>query len=172
MIDAREIERVYRELGHVVLRRARVLLRSDAEARDVLHDVFEDLLARPEQLDGVERRTAWLYRVTTNRCLKRIRERDGRARILRSIGADEETRRGAEAAERRATSAAAEEVARARELLGRLPSPLAEVAVYYHIDGMTHEEIARIIGCSRRHVGDLLVVLQRWSNDHVVARAQ
>jgi RNA polymerase sigma-70 factor (ECF subfamily) len=140
----RDIERLYRQNGHVVLRRARALLRSDAEAHDALHDVFLDLLRRPEQLDGVARPIAWLYRATTHHCLNRLRNRDGRARILRALPrAEDPSPRGERSAE-------------LRELLARLPEPLAEVAVYYYLDEMTHEEIAGVLGCSRRHVGDLV----------------
>ena len=160
MIDERDIERLYRELGHVVLRRARALLRSDAEARDVLHEIFANLLARPEQLRDVEKRVGWLYRATTNHCLNLIRNRDGRARILRSIPRSEEAPpRG-------------ETLATVRGLLGRLPSPLAEVAVYYYVDEMSQEEISRILGCSRRQVGHLLERLEDWSKDDAVAYAK
>jgi len=160
MIGGRDIERLYRELGHVVLRRARELLRSDAEARDALHEIFVGLLARPEQLEGVAKRTGWLYRVTTNHCLNQIRNRDGRARLLRAVPRDEET------------SPRGENLATVRRLLDKLPSPLAEVAVYYYVDEMSQDEIAAILGCSRRHVGDLLARLAKWSKHDVVAYAK
>jgi RNA polymerase sigma-70 factor (ECF subfamily) len=50
----------------------------------------------------------------------------------------------------------AESAAIVRELLARVPDDLAEVAIHYYVDEMTHEEIARVRGCSRRHVGDLI----------------
>lgn len=160
MIGERDIEQLYRDLGHVVLRRARELLRSDTEARDALHEIFVGLLARPEQLDGVIKRTGWLYRVTTNHCLNQIRNRDGRARLLRAVPRDEEA------------SPRGENLATVRGLLGRLPSPLAEVAVYYYVDEMSHGEIATMLGCSRRHVGDLLARLAKWSKSDAVAYAK
>jgi RNA polymerase sigma-70 factor (ECF subfamily) len=144
-----DIERLYREGGHVVVRRARRMLGSESEARDVLHEIFVELLARPALLDGVERRTAWLYQVTTRACLNRIRNHQGRTRILRGLTrADRIGPRG-------------ELLATVRQLLERLPSPLAEVAIYTYVDEMTHEEVAHMLGCSRRHVGDLLVRLER-----------
>ena len=138
------IDRLYREHGHVVLRRARELLRSEAEATDAVQDIFLSLLQRPEQLDGVTRITAWLYRATTHHCLNRLRNRRGRIRLLDSL--------------RPASSVASrgEMLAQVRSLLAQLPDPLAEVAVYHHVDGMTYDEIAAILGCSRRQVGALL----------------
>lgn len=43
-----------------------------------------------------------------------------------------------------------------RDALAQLPDQEARAAVYFHLDGMTHTEIAELLGCSRRHVGDLL----------------
>jgi RNA polymerase sigma factor (sigma-70 family) len=152
--DRREIERVYRAYGHLVLRRARVLLGSEAEARDACHEIFLDLLAHPEQLKGVTQKTAWLYRVTTNYCFKHLRSRTGRGRLLTAV-----TNRSPAIS----PIPSGELVAWVRELLERLPPQLAEVAVYYHVDELTHDEISQILGCSRRHVGDLLVQLKAWS---------
>src|SRR4051812_368461 len=65
-----------------------------------------------------------------------------------------------------------EQVATVRDLLSRLPDRLAEVAVYYYVDEMTHAEIAGILGCSRRHVGDILQRLQQWSEDDALSYAK
>jgi RNA polymerase sigma-70 factor (ECF subfamily) len=138
------IERLYREHGHVVLRRARELLRSEVEATDAVQDIFLSLLQRPGQLDGVTRITAWLYRATTHHCLNRLRNRRGRLKILDGL-------RPASSVDSRG-----ELLAQVRSLLEQLPEPLGEVAVYYHVDGMTYDEIAAILGCSRRQVGALL----------------
>ena len=138
------IEQLYRERGHVVLRRARELLRSEAEATDAVQDIFLSLLRRPEQLDGVTRITAWLYRATTHHCLNKLRDRRGRIRLLGSL------RPAAEVASR------AELLTQVRALLLRLPEPLAEVAVYSFVDGMTYDEIAAMLGCSRRRIGYLV----------------
>jgi RNA polymerase sigma factor (sigma-70 family) len=159
-MDERAIEELYRSHGPAVLRRARALLGSEAEALDALHEVFLDLLARPAQLDGVVKRMAWVYRKTTFHCLKQIRRRGGHARLLRLVPQPER------AAPR------AEQVTTVRDLLARLPAPLAEVAVYYYVDEMTHAEIAGVLGCSCRHVGDLLQNLQRWSENDALALAK
>jgi RNA polymerase sigma-70 factor (ECF subfamily) len=43
-----------------------------------------------------------------------------------------------------------------------MPSELGQVAMYYLVDGLTHREIAQLLSCSRRHVGNLLARLQAW----------
>ena len=135
------IDELYRTHGHVVFRRARELLRSPADATDAVQDIFLSIVRRPEQLAGVKRVTAWLYRATTHYCLNKLRDRRGRLRLLGAL---------------RPVSSApprSEAFAQVRSLLDRLPEPLAEVAVYHHLDGMTYDEIAEILGCSRRQVG-------------------
>jgi RNA polymerase sigma-70 factor (ECF subfamily) len=135
------IDELYRTHGHVVFRRARELLRSSADATDAVQDIFLSIMHRPEQLAGVERITAWLYRATTHYCLNKLRDRRGRVRILGSL-------RPASTVPPRS-----EAFAQVRSLLDRLPPPLAEVAVYHHLDGLTYDEIAGLLGCSRRQVG-------------------
>jgi RNA polymerase sigma-70 factor (ECF subfamily) len=143
---ATAIESIYREHGHSVLRRARVLMGNDDDARELLQEVFMSLLNRPEQFAGRSEITTWLYSATTHGCLNRIRNDRTRRRLV-----DE---RAAVLVE--ASTDDPERHALLRQLLVRLPSELAEVAVYRYLDGMTHEEIASALGCSRRHIGDLL----------------
>jgi RNA polymerase sigma factor (sigma-70 family) len=141
-----DIERIYRDHGHVVLRRAEQILGDRDEAVDVMQELFASLMDDPAQFDGRSRITTWLYSATTHSCLNRIRNRRTRARILAS----------AEASRHGVAGPRAEQIAAVRQLLTRMPDELARVAVYYYIDEMTHDEIARLIGCSRRQVGNLL----------------
>lgn len=135
------IDELYRTHGHVVFRRARELLRSSADATDAVQDIFLAIVRRPEQLDGVKRVTAWLYRATTHYCLNKLRDRRGRVRLLGALRPVSSVPPRSEA------------FAQVRLLLDRLPEPLAEVAVYHHLDGLTYDEIGEILGCSRRQVG-------------------
>jgi DNA-directed RNA polymerase specialized sigma24 family protein len=47
-------------------------------------------------------------------------------------------------------------LAQARSSLAHLPAEVAVAVVYRYVDEMTHAEIAEMMGCSRRHVGDLM----------------
>lgn len=133
-------------------RRARQLLGSDADANEVLQDLFVTLLARPEQLDERSTWSAYLYAATTHACLNRLRNQRRRARLL-----EQEAEWGAL---RKASDP--EALVRLRDALVRLPEELAAVAVYYALDGLNQQEIAEILGCSRRHVGHLLERLRSW----------
>ena len=143
--DAATVEQLYREHGDLVLRRARRIMGSEAEAQEILQELFMSFLERPEQLAGKASITGWLYGATTHLCLNTLRNRKNRARLLQL--------RPPEAS---AATGNAEAALRAQELLATLPDHLAQVAVYYYLDELTHEEISEIIGVSRRHVGNLL----------------
>src|SRR2546425_807124 len=54
-----------------------------------------------------------------------------------------------------------EVLAELRRVLSRLPADVAAATVYHHLDGMTHAEVAGLLGCSRRKVGYLLERAQR-----------
>src|SRR5262245_33958905 len=81
MADAR-VERLYREHGHVVRRRARQLLGNAADADEAMQEVFMSLVQKPEQLDGVRSEIAFLYAATTHRCLNRLRDHHNRQRLV------------------------------------------------------------------------------------------
>ena len=146
-VDTGAVEALYRSHGHVVLRRARTLLGSDADAREALQDVFAELLRTPLALRVPGAVVAWLYQATTHLCLNQLRNRRTGLRLLdRHVAPTQpltEAPRG-------------EALAAVRQLLARLPEQLAAVIVYHHLDGMTHEEISTVLGCSRRQVGYLL----------------
>jgi RNA polymerase sigma-70 factor (ECF subfamily) len=143
----RLVERVYRSHGDLVLRRAQQILGDETEAREALQEIFMPLVQDPSPLDGARSLTAWLYAATTHHCLNVLRNRRNRARLV--------TENLAPLAPR---SRDGEGQARAevREALARLPDDLARAAVYYWLDEMTHEEIAELLGYSRRHIGNLL----------------
>lgn len=145
--DRKMVEQLYRQHGHVVLRRARALLREEQEAQEVLQEVFMSLVDRPDQFEQRSSVTTWLYAVTTNACLTRLRNGRTRQRLL-----DE---RGAVLAPG-PTGGDAERWAQVRQLLASLPAELEAVAVHYYLDEMTQQEIAEQLGCSRSQVGNLL----------------
>jgi RNA polymerase sigma factor (sigma-70 family) len=146
-LDSGAVEELYRSHGHVVTRRARTLLGSDEDAREVLQDVFAELLRAPDAVRAPGSAVAWLYQTTTHRCLNQLRNRRTGLRLLdRRVAPIQPL----------AEEPRGEALAAVRQLLARLPGELATVVVYRHLDGMTQEEISTLLGCSRRQVGYLL----------------
>jgi RNA polymerase sigma-70 factor (ECF subfamily) len=152
-----EIAELYRAYGHIVLRRASAILRSRADAEELTQELFASLLSK----DLVPERaamTTYLYAATTNRALNHLRDERNRRRLL------------AESSSERAAAPSGPARALALETLARLPQDLAHVVVYAFVDEMTHQEIADLLGCSRRHVGDLLQrALERASAEERVS---
>jgi RNA polymerase sigma-70 factor (ECF subfamily) len=144
------LEMLYVTHGPAVLRRARQLLGNEAEAQEVLHDVFTSLLQDPGQFAGLSSAMTFLYRMTTNAALGRLRRSRTHARLLATnYGGGGEP-----------TSPSPEALVELRAWLLALPDELAKVAVYYYMDELTQEEIARVLGCSRQWVGKLLGQLE------------
>jgi len=147
-------EELYRTYAPQAFRRARRVLRSDDDAHEVVNDVFLSLLERPRQYAGQCAFGGFLHSAVTNACLNRLRQRAIRGKLASDCNL---------ATLSPATSAVDPEGASTlRSVLARLPSPLADVAVYYHLYELTQDDIARILGCSRRHVGDLVTRLEEW----------
>ncbi len=143
------LDQLYRSHGSAILRRARAMLGSETEAQEVLHDVFASLLQNPGQFRGHSSIMTFLYRVTTNAALQRLRNHRTRQRLLeRHLDP-----------ERDVLAQGQEAHSELRELVRRLPEDLAQLAVYYYLDEMTQDEIASVLGCSRQWVGKLLVRL-------------
>jgi len=151
------IEQLYREHGHLVLRRARRLLRNDEDARDVMQDVFLEIFRDPTQFEARCSIATYLYAATTHACLNRIRDGKNRTRL----SAIEHAGRT------RLAPANGESRALACEILAGLSDDDAALAVYLYCDELTHDEIADLFGCSRRHVGDLAKTLRRRITERV-----
>jgi len=146
---------LYRTHAPSAFLRARRVLGSEADAYEVVHDVFISLLERPQQYTGKSSLTTFLYSAVTHACLNRLRNQATRARLLRE--------HGALARPSASLAPSPDDSAALRAALTAMPEPLAQVAVYYYLDELTHDDIARILTCSRRHVGDLLQRLSQWA---------
>ena len=139
-----DVERLYRSHGTVVLRRARALLGNEHDAQEALQEVFASLLRSPDAVRNGASIVSWLYHATTHFCLNLLRHRRTSARLLEQRGIPD------------VASARADTLSEVRSLLSQLPDQEAAALVYCHLDGMTHDEVAAMLGCSRRQVGYLL----------------
>jgi len=147
-----DVEAHYRRYGPMVLRRCRALLRDPEAAVDAMHDTFVRLLEHRATLD--ERAPAsLLLRIATHVCLNRLRG----ARRHPTDPVDEKVLAIARAE-------APEAAWLARFHLGRaFRDELAStrvIAVLHHVDGLTHEEVAREVGMSVSGVRKRLRVLK------------
>lgn len=131
-----DVERLYERYGPMVVRRCRRLLRDEEEAWDVSQDVFVQLLRRRGSLDGTHA-SSLLFRIATNLCLNRIRDRR-----RRPATADEAV------LERLAHRVDLDAPLLLDRLFGRHPESTRTMAVMHYLDGMTLEQVARECGLS------------------------
>jgi RNA polymerase sigma factor (sigma-70 family) len=153
--DRDTLDAMYRLHAPSVFRRARRLLGNDADAHEVVQDLFVSLFERPEQFSQRSTLTTFLYSATTHACLNRIRNKKRQLHLLATSASPLGT-------ECRAGEVSPERLTLLHGMLARMPEELARVAMYYCVDDLTHDDIARLLGCSRRHVGNLLERLAEW----------
>ena len=133
----------YREYGPVIYRRCLRLLRDREAARDATQDVFIKLLREMEKLEQRETALPWAYRVATNHCLNLLR--DTRRRGEEPVEVHLELRADPK-------SSGFPEVQLAHAVLTRFDAQTQAIAVGVFVDGMEHEEVAEVLGISRRTV--------------------
>jgi RNA polymerase sigma-70 factor (ECF subfamily) len=136
----------YRRYGPAMLRKAERILQNREDAGDVVQSLFVDLFER-----GVERvELPYLYRAVTNRCLNLIRDRRNRDRLLERQ----------QAALRGPARVRCDDAVIGLDLIVRLGGELdlkhLEVLICRYVDDMSVDEIAELLGTSRKTIGKRL----------------
>ena len=150
-MPAPTLQEIYDRYGAQVFRRARTLLRDPERARDATQEVFLRAVQDPGSVAAHP--LPWLFRVTKNLCLNNLRDHRRRGRLLADRGADTGGDGGPDAR------------VVVGELLARVPAELQEIAVHYYLDDLSHQDIAAIVGVSRRTVGNRLAAFQAFADE-------
>jgi RNA polymerase sigma factor (sigma-70 family) len=136
----------YERYGRALIRKAGRMLGNADDARDLVQGLFTDLAARGD----VPPDLPYLYRAITNRCLTFMRDQSNRARLLERH----------DTALLPAPRTACDDHVIGHDLLTKLVSELnredCEVLAYRYLDDMTQEEIASLLGLSRKTIGKRL----------------
>jgi RNA polymerase sigma-70 factor (ECF subfamily) len=122
------------------------------EAEDVLQEVFVRAMEKLGTFRGDSSPVTWLYQLTTRHCLNRLRDEKRRTELWDAHG----DMFWAPAV----TEPAQERNALLKQLWRTLDEEIVLIGIYYHLDGMSHAEIAEIVGVSRRTVGNRLAELE------------
>ena len=146
-----DFDQLYRRYRGVVARRVGRFV--DAErAEELVQEVFERAVRHQDGFRGRSSTVTWLYQIATRVSLNHLRDTQRRTELLEhwgtppwgrpSMGADQET------------------LIFARHVWATLDPELLEIGAYHFIDGLTQDEIAALIGVSRRTVGHRLQSLR------------
>ena len=143
VLDPRErVSELYKTYGPAIYRRCLRLLGDKEAARDATQEVFGKLMRDARKLESRDTALPWIYRVATNHCLN-LRRNAGRR--------GEEPLPELEVAAPDAPDSVPERQL-VQRVLARFDSETQAVAVGVFVDGMEHEEIAQVLGISRRTV--------------------
>jgi RNA polymerase sigma-70 factor, ECF subfamily len=149
-IEAFSDHAVAREHYGRVYNFCRSLLKDESEVQDACQEVFLTVSRRRDEIPAVRRFVPWLFKIALLTCLHVRRQRD---RLPAPLSADtEDAVRSQPPVER------TEETARIQESAARLPERYRAVLALHYQQGLTHEEIAEVLGVSR---GALRVLLHR-----------
>jgi len=119
-------------------------------AEDLTHDVFVKLLQCLDEIDA-PRAGAWLYRVTANLAISRVRSRRSLTQRLRDLFV-----RGPMGSHPVAVLEARDEMSRALEVFDALPARERVVVSMRLVDGMSQSDIATELELSQGYVSKLL----------------
>lgn len=143
-MDDDDLAEAYESYMPAVYARCRRILRQDSAALDATQEVFMRVLKHKGQLRAGPELLHWLYRVATNVCLNVLRrqrsEVNGAFHLASAEAAhpDESGPRGV------------------MDMLRGLDERTQTIAIYVHLDGMTHTEAANLAGVSDRTVRNCL----------------
>lgn len=134
---------------------ARYSLGDEAAADDVTQQIFVKLITRIDQFRGDSEFTTWLYRLVINSCLD---ERRKRRRFLPVADVDFVQPIGNTGNQRSPeTKYARREVADSVRLaIGGLKPKMRLPILLKYIEGLSYEEIAAVLGCSKGTVASRL----------------
>ncbi|MEZ4320280.1 MAG: sigma-70 family RNA polymerase sigma factor [Myxococcota bacterium] len=147
---------LYREHGRLVLRRIRRFYRAD-QAPDILQEVFARAVEKADTYRGDASPIAWLYGLTTHHCLARLRDEKRRRELLDEVGEVPWTSP--------VSPSTTESKVFLAELWRTVDPELAQIGVYYYLDGMSQADIGELLGVTGRTVSNRLQQLSDLARD-------
>ena len=159
-----DLSALYAEQRSSLTAQARRILRSDADAVEIVQEAFLKFIMAAPELDSRDRALAYLRTTVNHLCLNQIRATGSRPNLV-AIDSDATQERLDELAVDAhipfdATLAAAEDASIIREALSRLSADQRTALVMWEMEGRSTEEIAVAIGTTPANVR------------HVVARSR
>ena len=139
-ISDAELAELYDRYAGVLHHRCRSILGNDEEAADAVQETFAKVLVHADEFRRQSSPLTWMYRIGTNLCLNRLRNRQGRRRKLED--------RGHELVPPTPESEARSDHDRVRRLLAEVDDETRAVVVHTFFDDCTRAETARLVGIS------------------------
>ena len=159
-----DLSALYAENRSSLVGQARRILRSEADAAEIVQEAFLKFILAAPELDTADRALAYLRTTVNNLCLNQIRSTGSRPNLV-AIDSETSQERLAEISLEAhipfdTTLAAAEDASIIREALSRLSADQRTALVMWEMEGRSTEEIAKALGTKPENVR------------HVVGRAR
>ena len=159
-----DLSALYAENRSSLIGQARRILRSDADAAEIVQEAFLKFILAAPELDSADRALAYLRTTVNNLCLNQIRSTGSRPHLVAIDSETSQERLSELSAEAHfpfdSTRAAAEDASIIREALSRLSADQRTALVMWEMEGRSTEEIAKALGTKPENVR------------HVVGRAR
>ena len=159
-----ELSELYAQNRSSLIGQARRILRSEADAAEIVQEAFLKFILAAPELDSAERALAYLRTTVNNLCLNQIRATGSRPNLVAIDSETTQERLSEISAEAHipfdANLAAAEDAAIIRGALSRLSADQRTALVMWEMEGRSTEEIAKTLGTTPANVR------------HVVTRAR
>ncbi len=126
------------------------MLKNKEEAEEVSQDSFIKVFKKLEKFKGDSKFSTWIYRVTYNTCLDRLKSNK---RMLNTVAINEFTEHNVKTLDNALSQLEAKERKQAiQDCLQLLPADDCALLTLYYFDELSLEEIAKIIGIKANNV--------------------
>ncbi|MBR5295561.1 MAG: RNA polymerase sigma factor [Clostridia bacterium] len=153
------ITALFMKYGDLLYRVALSRLGNDADAEDVVQDVFVKYMSAPPVFEDENHEKAWFLRSTIHRCIDLVRKQKGKTFVpledARHLAAEDD-----------------EKVREILSLIEQLPEIYKDVVVLHGLEGFSLEECAKILEISLSaakmrlsRAREMLKILRKEEND-------
>lgn len=170
--DARAYGCLVERYQRRIHRLAAHMLKSPADAEDVTQETFVRAYKALARFDGRSEPFTWIYRIAINLSLNMLRSR----RVRRHSTTDDDPRLESQLVEQRpgyadpaADSADREVFASLSEAMDSLSETLRTTLVLVCVDGQSHADAARILGCPEGTIAWRVHEARRKLREHLTA---
>lgn len=142
-----QIEALYKLHGPFVIRRCKTILKNNSDADDATQEVFIRIIKNIETFKNESNPTTWIYRIATNVCIDIIRKKSSQPIQTLAFEIVDTIEH---------PSPRADIIALSRQeidwIFSHLDPQSLQILVHTFLDEMSQEEIAQVIGISRKTV--------------------
>jgi RNA polymerase sigma-70 factor, ECF subfamily len=148
--DAAAFEQLYRRYSGRVFAVCQRIVKNDSEAEDLTQEAFLQLFRKIHTFRNEAKFSTWLYRLTTNLALMRLRKkRHPEVSLDATLESDEEdTRPVVEPGGPDLRLSGVVDRVNLNKAIAQLPDGYREMFILHDVEGYEHHEIAKILGCS------------------------